>query len=177
MSIIIFQNASERKKKVKTAALAKLCLANIRIVPPGKESEALISSNAMLMFPGQGSISMDSVSNKPDNLVLLDATWDKAHRMLSRSPFLQSLPRIFVPDSILQEPLFKVRQPPRHRIRCARSTAEIIAYAVEHFNGDHGMRGAEAIRRVIHEASEIQLEFVRRKDNVERRNFPEEGEL
>ena len=75
------------------------------------------NTQPLLLYPGSRSISIDSLthedreallpSTKDPVVIVLDATWDLAQKMLHRSPTLQSIPRIS----------FQSRDPSRFRIR------------------------------------------------------------
>ena len=101
-------------------------------------------------------------------LVLLDATWDSARRFLRRAPALQQLRRAFVPQEFLGDALFRARKPPVADVPGARSTAEAVAGALECVEGEAVKEVVRYIRKVVHEASEMQLRFVRgkREDEV-----------
>ncbi|PXF40316.1 DTW domain-containing protein 2 [Gracilariopsis chorda] len=162
VSVIVLQSHAESKAKVKTADLLALCMQNIEILRPGNATEGYIPSDAVLLYPDKESVPLDSVE-KTSTLVLLDATWQGAQRILKKSRLLQSLRKAHIPDQFLPPVLFKARKPPINAIAGARSTAEAAASALECVGGDSGIQCASVIRRLVHEASEMQLEFIRAK--------------
>ena len=75
------------------------------------------NTQPLLLYPGPQSLSIDSLTpelhqallppEKDALVIVLDATWDLAQKMLHRSPSLQSIPRIS----------FEARDPSRFKIR------------------------------------------------------------
>lgn len=163
--IVILQSAAEAKAKVKTADLVPFCIQKAKVHPMRKGVEAHIPADAVLLYPTKHSLPLSSLEKRPKTVVLLDATWSSAQRMFSRSPFLQALQQVHIPDAFLKAPLFKVRKAPTTEIKGARSTAEAVASAIHCLEGDESLPSVQAIRRCVHEASEMQLAFVRRKAN------------
>ncbi len=126
-----------------------------------KELTSLIPENSAVLFPGADSVSVETLLPRPKCIILIDGTWDSAKRLLTNSPTLRGLPRAHLPSKD-GAPLFRVRRPPAN-VPGARSTAEAAADAVEVLDGEAGVDAARALRHAVHEASELQLRFVRMK--------------
>lgn len=160
-SIIIFQTLSESKAKVRTADLVPLILRHARLLSADHDFEAHIPPSSILLFPSCSAVPLHSLPAAGRTLVLLDATWDKAQRLLNKSEALQRMPRAFVAEELLGIPLFRARKPPTKSIAGARSTAEAVAGALQCVDGKSSAEAVAALRACVHEASEMQLRFVR----------------
>lgn len=161
--MIILQTAAEAKAKVKTANLIPLCMSNCRIISAGKESEAYIPQNGVLLFPSKDAVALDTIAETTSTLIVIDSTWTSAQRLLNRSRLLQSLRKAFIPHGILNAPLFKARKAPTAVVKGARSTAEAVAYALDCLHDEKEAQVGAAIRSAVHAASEMQLKFIREK--------------
>lgn len=160
-SIIIFQTLSESKAKVRTADLVPLILRHARLVLAKHGFEAHTPPDAILLFPSRDAAPLHSLPAAGRTLILLDATWDKAQRLLDKSKALQRMPRAFVAEKFLGTPLFRARKPPTKSIVGARSTAEAVAGALQCVDGESSAEAVATLRACVHEASEMQLRFVR----------------
>jgi DTW domain-containing protein YfiP len=142
--IVILMHPLEARHPVGTGRLAHRCLENSRLwVGTGfdetSELACLIRDpavNPLLLFPGPESLSLDALapekrselldSSREPVVIVLDATWSIANKMLRQSPILRSVPRV----SFLPGPRsgFLVRRQPRpeclssleaiHRVLC-----------------------------------------------------------
>lgn len=164
-STIIVQSKAEAKGKVKTADLVSRCLANSKVLPATKQSEAQIPDNCIVLFPGPGAEPLDKICRNRSSctILVIDATWDSAKRIIKRSEMLQALPKAYIPEAFIGTSLFKARKPPTSSIQNARSTGEAIASALDCIEGDAVKEVVRAIREAIHAASEMQLGFIRAK--------------
>lgn len=138
-------------------------LANSRLLPAVAETYKAIPPDSILLYPGLDAVPLPRVADPGRPIILLDGTWDSANRIYTRSPKLQKLQRAFIPGRFLGEALFLARKPPQQRIKDARSTAEAVAGAILCIEGEKAAAAVEALRRCVHESSEMQLQFVRRK--------------
>jgi len=142
--IVILMHPLEARHPVGTGRLAHRCLSNSRLwvgteFDEQSELACLIrdpSLNPLLLFPGAESISLDGLdddrrseildSTRESVVIVLDATWSIANKMLRQSPVLQAIPRVsFSPGP---RSGFLVRRQPRpeclssleaiHRVLC-----------------------------------------------------------
>jgi DTW domain-containing protein YfiP len=142
--IVILMHPLEARHPVGTGRLAHRCLSNSRLwvgteFDEQSELACLIrdpSLNPLLLFPGAESISLDGLdddrrseildSTRESVVIVLDATWSIANKMLRQSPVLQAIPRVsFSPG---RRSGFLVRRQPRpeclssleaiHRVLC-----------------------------------------------------------
>jgi DTW domain-containing protein YfiP len=134
----------EARHPVGTGRLAHRCLENSRLwVGIGFDDQSELaklvrdpSVNPLLLFPGAGSVDLATLSPpkraeildpaREPVVIVIDATWSIANKMLRLSPILQAIPRVsFSPGP---ESQFLVRRQPRpeclssleaiHRVLC-----------------------------------------------------------
>ena len=112
---IIFRHPDERKKTLSTVSLIKQRYPSI-LVKEGEQFAPLRGRNLALLFPDTD-IGTDKIDNAdsvdfhpPDmTLILLDATWRKAKRMLHENSWLSDLPRVSIkPQNVSDYLLRKV---------------------------------------------------------------------
>ncbi|MFH1499631.1 MAG: tRNA-uridine aminocarboxypropyltransferase, partial [Verrucomicrobiota bacterium] len=114
-----------RHEKAGTGRLTHLCLANSEIVvgiefdghPRLRELSADPANHVVLLYPGADAVNLstDDAPPAPDGrrlvVLLLDATWACARKMLKLSPSLQRLPRVmFTPTA---PSTFVIKQQPQ----------------------------------------------------------------
>ena len=92
--VIILRHPKERKRTLSTVSLIKQRYPAV-LVKEGELFEPLRQSNLALMFPGENlqHTCRDSVQSGA-TLILIDATWRKAKKILHVNPWLQMLPRV-----------------------------------------------------------------------------------
>jgi DTW domain-containing protein YfiP len=133
-SVIILRHPSERSKTLSTVSLIKQRYPQV-LVKEGETFSPLRYQNMALLFPDaetekdrlgrNGSSAITSSDNGSSNnvsvdrvdkldvqveqrkLVLLDATWRKAKRMLHENPWLAALPRVSVEPSSVSDYLLR----------------------------------------------------------------------
>lgn len=159
--VLVVQTTAEAHCKVATAWLLPHVLSQCKLISP-KDVVLQISSESVLLFPGTNSTLLETLHPPPKCIVVLDGTWDSAKRLSKNSAVLASLPRVHL-SPMETPPLFRVRRPPAH-IPDARSTAEAVADAVEALKGKNAIAAAQAVRRAVNEASEMQLRFLRQNN-------------
>jgi DTW domain-containing protein YfiP len=133
--IIILRHPDERKKTLSTVSLIKQCYPEV-LVKEGEVFSPIRYKNLALLFPETGtkantmqsrslSTHLDSrteLQTELQTLVLLDATWRKAKRMLHENAWLSALPHVSIkPESVSSYWLRKVPNPN------ALSTVEVFA--------------------------------------------------
>ncbi|WP_051678495.1 tRNA-uridine aminocarboxypropyltransferase [Thiomicrospira pelophila] len=132
----ILQHPSEVKQAKGTAKLASLCLENCRIwvseqVDDLPELQVWLSQKpTYLLYPQQAPglvVSTEELAKqfKPESfqVLLLDGTWRKTHKILQLNPMLQALPRLVLSD--LSPTDYKIRK--SNRVD-SLSTLEAIYY-------------------------------------------------
>lgn len=132
----VLQHPAERDHPKNTLRLARLCLPDIHVLV-GETPEdfrtavaALSPAKAVLCYPDPTSVALESRQPVASQLVFIDATWRKAHKILQLNPWLQQLPRCH----------FNAAPVGEYRLRKTRragglSTLEAIA---------HGLNSVEA---------------------------------
>lgn len=115
--IVILQHAHERAHALGTARIARLGLARLRLeVAHGRWHAGYEHSLALehpsrcaLLFPKPGARDLATLpaADRPDELLVLDGTWNQARRLYRDNPWLHELPHVsLTPQS-----------PSRYRIR------------------------------------------------------------
>ena len=124
--VFMIRHSQERVRTTNSGRWAALALSRCEIVDHALEGKPLEFSRipttgAAVLFPSPA----DGIpSPLPRTLVVLDATWSQARRMLQRIPELQTLPRLSIPG-ILAE---RLRQP---TVKGGMSTIEALAAALD----------------------------------------------
>ncbi len=96
---LLLRHASELSRPTNTGRWAALALPSARIVDyavPGEEPDlsALAEPGTAVLFP---SPHPPALAPPPRQVVVLDATWAQARRMIQRIPALRALPRLSLP--------------------------------------------------------------------------------
>lgn len=134
IKIVIFQHPKEAKHAKNTVRLVQQVWPNVKVIllPEDDLDNADyfddINDNWHLLYPGELSLSLETITESEksqiEGLVLIDATWRKAFKLLNLYPRLNSLPRVSFsngPDS-----LYNIRKAPSLE---ALSSLEALAYA------------------------------------------------
>jgi DTW domain-containing protein YfiP len=116
----------ERVRTTNSGRWAALSLRRCEIVDHGVPGAPLDGSRVpslrtAVLFP---SPSGELPSPPPETLIVLDATWAQARRMLQRIPELQRLPRLSLPGHLAE----RLRQP---TVKAGMSTIEALAAALD----------------------------------------------
>jgi DTW domain-containing protein YfiP len=141
--VFMVRHWQERVRTTNSGRWAALALSRCRIVDhgvPGAPLDgALIpTSGAAVLFP---STAPSVPSPVPGTLIVLDATWAQARRMLQRIPELQTLPRVSLPGGLGE----RLRQP---TVKRGMSTIEAVAAALDLLGDGESARALEATWRL-----------------------------
>ena len=134
--VFMLRHWQERMRTTNSGRWAGLVLSRCEIVDHGVPGAPLDfsripTSGAAVLFPSPaGGIT----SPLPQTLVVLDATWAQARRMLQRIPELQRLPRLSLPGVLAE----RLRRP---TVKSGMSTIEALAAALD-LLGDAEAAGA-----------------------------------
>ena len=136
-SIIILRHPEERKKTLSTVSLIKQRYPSL-LVKEGEHFAPLRQPNLVLLFPDSEASGSETDKipegeslpgktksgrhHEPATMVLLDATWRKAKRILHENPWLGTLPRISLEPTSLSD--YRLRKVPNEH---ALSTVEVFA--------------------------------------------------
>ncbi len=124
--VFMLRHWQERVRTTNSGRWAALSLSRCEIVDhavPGEplDFSRIPTSGAAVLFPSPaGGIP----SPPPRTLVVLDATWSQARRMLQRIPELQTLPRLSIPGVLAE----RLREP---TVKGGMSTIEALAAALD----------------------------------------------
>jgi len=124
--VFMLRHWQERVRTTNSGRWAALSLSRCEIVDHAVPGEALDFSRipttgAAVLFP---SPTRGIPSPPPRTLVVLDATWSQARRMLQRIPELQALPRLSIPGVLAE----RLRVP---TVKGGMSTIEALAAALD----------------------------------------------
>lgn len=137
--VLLLQHSSEADHALNTARLAALGLVNVQLCV-GEVFEDLPQWLAapgyrpMLLFPGPEASVLEAyapVDDRPLLLVVPDATWRKARKLLYLNPVLASLPRVTLRDAGVSR--YRVRKAPEPG---ALSTIEAVVQALNALEGE-----------------------------------------
>jgi DTW domain-containing protein len=122
--VFMVRHWNERVRTTNSGRWAALALSRCEIVDHGVPGSPLDPARipiegAAVLFPSPAS----RPSPPPRTLVVLDATWAQARRMLQRIPTLRTLPRFAVPGHVAE----RLREPP---IAGGMSTIEALSRAL-----------------------------------------------
>jgi DTW domain-containing protein YfiP len=126
---LLLRHASELNRPTNTGRWAALALPSARIVDyglPGQELDPapLAEPGTVVLFPSPHAPPLD---RPPRQVVVLDATWAQARRMLQRIPALRALPRLPLPPRPRTATLEPMRRAP---VAGGVSTLEAMAAAL-----------------------------------------------
>jgi DTW domain-containing protein YfiP len=124
--VLMVRHWNERVRTTNSGRWAALSLSRCEIVDHGEPGAPLDASSlplagAAVLFPGAAAGNVPSPP--PRTLVVLDATWSQARRMLQRIPELRTLPRVSLPG----RPGERLREP---TVKEGMSTIEALAEAL-----------------------------------------------
>jgi DTW domain-containing protein YfiP len=133
--VFMLRHWQERVRTTNSGRWAALSLTRCRIVDHGVPGAPLDGSlvptrGAAVLFP---SPSGGIPSPVPETLIVLDATWAQARRMLQRIPELRTLPRVSLPGGLSE----RLRQP---TVKEGMSTIEALAAALDLLGDEEAAR-------------------------------------
>ncbi len=124
---LLLRHVSERLRPTNTARWAALALSEARLVDYGARGALL--DEAPLALPGTCVLwpgAAAPLAAPPRQVVVVDASWSQARRMLQRIPALRELPRLSLPAP--PEGSLRLREPP---VADGMSTLEAVARTLE----------------------------------------------
>ena len=132
---LLLRHASELGRPTNSGRWAALALERMEVLDyalPGRalDLDALAGPATAVLFPSPHPPRLET---PPQRIVVLDATWAQARRMIQRIPALQSLPRLALPAR-RRTAAAPLRRP---TIAGGVSTIEAVAGALE-LLGEHG---------------------------------------
>lgn len=166
--VVLLQHPREARLAICSAWLTRLALENaelhrgVRFEDHPRVREIVRSAGTALLYPGPGAVPAGAAT-PPLALVVIDATWLQADRMLRDNPALAALPRIGL--SPARESGYRElrREPgPGHL-----STIEAVALALGAFerNPERFAAMGAAFRRAV----DLQLACIRKRRNPRHR--------
>ncbi|HEX7489625.1 MAG TPA: tRNA-uridine aminocarboxypropyltransferase, partial [Anaeromyxobacteraceae bacterium] len=108
---------------------------------------ALSEPGTAVLFPSPHPLTLDA---PPQQLVVLDATWAQARRMIQRLPELQRLPRLALPSRRPPSAADPIRRP---TVKGGVSTLEAIAGALHLLGEEEAARALDALHAAALERS------------------------
>ncbi|GAA0855191.1 tRNA-uridine aminocarboxypropyltransferase [Aliiglaciecola litoralis] len=145
VKLVVLQHPLETKHAKNTARLIKLCVPDCELMVGESAEDFNVlqetikqqNINAGVLYPHQHSMALESAKQRadftpPDTLILIDATWRKAHKMWQLNPWLHSLPSWHFEQ--LPKADYRVR---KSQLAHSLSTIEATSHALQHlFNVD-----------------------------------------
>ena len=138
--VLLLQHPSESTHALNTARLAALGLANAQLAvgevfPELADWLAMPGFRPVLLFPGETAVALADTGSAEDSrpllLVVPDATWRKARKLLHLNPALQALPRVTLSGGGVSR--YRVRKAPTAE---ALSTIEAVVQALNELEGE-----------------------------------------
>ncbi len=108
---------------------------------------ALSEPGTAVLFPSPHPLTLDA---PPRQLVVLDATWAQARRMIQRLPELQRLPRLALPPHRAASAANPIRRP---TVKGGVSTLEAVAGALHLLGEEEAARALDALHAAALERS------------------------
>lgn len=103
-NIALLTHPNEIGRVTNTGKLLSHCVPNCnlhiwdRVNPPAKLLEQIAQQTTYLLFPSEQAIELETIKPKASTesvlFIILDGTWQEAKKMLNKSPWLQSLPKV-----------------------------------------------------------------------------------
>ncbi|OUR64421.1 hypothetical protein A9Q77_12135 [Marinomonas sp. 42_23_T18] len=134
LKIVIFQHPKEALHPKNTIKLLQLVWPDVKVIilPEDDLQNADyfkgLNDNWYLLYPGDTSLALETLSDpvkgRIEGLVLIDATWRKAYKLLNLYPCLQAMPRVCL--GTIPEQLYDIRKAPSLE---ALSSLEALAHA------------------------------------------------
>lgn len=134
--VVFVQHPLEARVPISTCRMAHLSLPNSELhVALRAEGNARLEAlcrqeGTWVLFPSDDATPLEALPRPPQNLVVVDGTWDNARKVVKNSPLLAALPRIG----------FRPSRPGNYRIRrepaehCL-STIEAVAHVLGRLEG------------------------------------------
>ena len=138
--VLLLQHQSESSHALNTARLAALGLVNAQLSVGEVFTQlpqwlAAPGYRPVLLFPGDGALPLDTLaaddSDTPLLLVVPDATWRKARKLLYLNPLLDALPKVTLRGGGVSR--YRVRKAPASD---ALSTIEAVAQGLNALEGN-----------------------------------------
>lgn len=131
--LMILQHPSEVKNAKNTARLAQLCFANCEVYIGETEDDFsqlrnTLNAHSALLYPSDDAILLNennAANHHISQLILIDGTWKKAHKILQLNPWLTQLPAVSF--ATLPKNQYHIRKAPRAD---SLSTLEAAAFGL-----------------------------------------------
>jgi len=142
VEVLLVRHASEIRRTTNSGRWAALAL-GARILDHGTvgspplDEHPLTRPGTWVLFPVGEPSRLEA--ERPSRLVVLDASWTQARRMIQRVPALRALPRLSLPPPAARE---RLRAPPHQE---GMGTLEAIARAMELLGAPEVAAGLDAI--------------------------------
>lgn len=121
-SIVILRHPKERKRTLSTVSLIKQRYPNVLVIE-GEEFSPLRLPNLALLFPSDDVLEPDIAPHAEQTLILIDATWRKAKKILHVNPWLQTLPKVSLSPQNLSSYLLR-------KVSSEENLSSVEAFAV-----------------------------------------------
>jgi len=146
VGVHVLQHPRESRHPLGTARLLRLGLASVRIHVLSLRDGSAVSApvvlpeGAGLLYPSADARDLSTLAaeEQPERLVVIDGTWDQAHRVFRDNSWISALPRYRL--ALEEGSRYRIR--PEPRLECL-STVESVAAALRYLQPD--LRGTETL--------------------------------
>jgi DTW domain-containing protein YfiP len=138
--VVVLRHRRELHKPTNTGRLVTLTLSNGEVRTFGARDQAFDATDlvdparrTLLLYPTADSreLARDEDGDRPVTLIVPDADWRRAHKLVSREPALAGIPRVHLPSGLPSS--YRLR---RHTNPRFLATFEAIARALGILEGD-----------------------------------------
>jgi DTW domain-containing protein YfiP len=139
---VMLQHLLEQGKVSNTGRFATLCLSSLETRLYGRPAsfDDLVAPGTWLLFPSDAP--PPAGLPPPTRVVVLDASWSQARRMVQRVPQLRALPRLSLQ---VRTPMPSLREAPPGGV----STLQALARCVEQLEGPEAAAPLDALHQVL----------------------------
>ncbi len=173
VQVHILQHVKERRHALGTVRLLRAGLEAVAVHPfdlRGRSEPVDLPQGAGLLYPAPGARDLSRLAPeaRPRHLVVIDGTWNQAHRMHRDNPWVAALPCYTLPPG--QQGRYRIRRAPRQE---CLSTLEAVVQALRLLEPD--LQGTEALEQAFDAMIDGQIAAASRITVQPRARRPRQG--
>ncbi len=170
VGVHVLQHPRERRHALGTARLLRLGLARVRVHVLNLKGRSAstppvdLPAGAGLLYPSSDAKNLAtlSIEERPSHLVVIDGTWDQAHRIFRDNPWISAIPCYRLDPE--EGSRYRIRKEPRQE---CLSTVESVVAALRCLQPD--LRGTETLITAFDAMIDAQIAAYGRESNHTRR--------
>ena len=158
--VLIIQHPDEAKHAFNTVRLVRLALraVEVRVAVCNEAEQPLCPpcapEGAVLLYPGGEAQPIETLTQPPASLVLVDGTWSTARKLVYHNPWIGALPRVSLrPEGARR---VRLRRAPRPELQLSSIEAIAAALSVLEPNNDSIVRLLEAFEGMVEQQLAVQ---------------------